>query len=352
MTPRTLRYLSGLVGMAAAAGVIWKIFMLSQDSSRIVVDQGRPAPTLISQLHAQADHPSFMTGMEHLPHSLAGTQPPPGLIIDAQGHLVISHKLRMFFDYFLSALGEEPLSTIEARVKAYMASSLPHGADLEAEHIFHDYLNYLMALQKLSAQTSATVPTQGSSLDMHMWASQLQEKRQLRASYLTPQVIQAFYGDEDAYDDYTLQRWEIAQDTSLSATEKSEQQKELLDRLPASMQQNMAAMQRLQNVQQSDADCRKRGCSAAQLHAERVAEVGEAAAERLDAMDAENTAWQQRVQGFLQQRQQILASPSYSPEDKQAQIEQLQSQQFTPNERLRLAAYTPVSTKAATPMVP
>ncbi len=348
MTTRTLRRLSALVGMAALAGVAWKIFMLSQASSGLVVNQGRPAPTLLSQLQAPVVQPTFMTGMEHLPHSLAGTQPPPGLIIDAQGHLVITHGLRMFFDYFLSALGEEPLPTIESRVRAYMASSLPQAADRQAERIFHDYMNYLLALQKLSATTAATTPTQGSSMDMHLWAEQLQQKRQLRSGYLTPPVIKAFYGDEDAYDDYTLQRWQISQNTSLSQAEKTEQQKQLLSGLPDSVQQSMASIQLLQNVQQSDADCRKRGCSAEELHTERVAEVGEAAAERLDSMDADNAAWQQRVQGYLQQRQQILASSSYSPEDKQAQIEQLQAQQFAPNERLRLDAYTLASPKSLT----
>ena len=79
--------------------------------------------------------PDFVTGMERLPHSLNGVDPPAGLVIDAAGNLVVRRSLRDLFDFFLSAIGEEPLPTLRARIRAYMAKSLPDSAFKQAEQI-------------------------------------------------------------------------------------------------------------------------------------------------------------------------------------------------------------------------
>ncbi|NNM50642.1 MAG: hypothetical protein HKM02_00245 [Pseudomonadales bacterium] len=288
-------------------------------------------------LTAPASGLVFQTGLEQLPLSLRGTHPPPGLIIDGQGRLVVRHSLRDLFDYFLSALGEESLATLRQRVKAYMAASLPPMAYQQAERIFEGYLGYRLALQRLSEQSSSAGAS--NHPDLNAWAYQSQQAKLLRPEYMDADVIAVFFGDEDAYDEYTLARLRLMQDTTLTVAQRSAKQKELFLQLPQAMQQGLLPSQNLQNLQQVDADCQIHHCSEDQLYQLRSSVVGVAAADRLQKMDEDNTAWMARVNDYLSQRQAILQNNSFSPEDRQSQAQQLREQMFSTTDQLRLSAY-------------
>ena len=84
---------------------------------------------------ARNETPAFVTGVENLPASLQGTEVDGALEADADGHLKINNAVRRTFDYFLSALGEEPLDTIVVRLRAYIRAQLPATAAAEAEKL-------------------------------------------------------------------------------------------------------------------------------------------------------------------------------------------------------------------------
>jgi lipase chaperone LimK len=310
------------------------------------VTSGERAPTLDQTLNAPAVNIAFKTGLEQIPQSLQGTEPPAGLVIDAAGNLVIRRSLRDFFDYFLSALGEESLATIRARVKAYMAKSLPPHADLQAERVFEGYLGYRVALQNIPQAGGKPA----EQLDLAAVTTQKQQERALRSQYMDPEVVTVFFGNDDAYDNYTLVRLSLQKDKSLSDAEKKARLQTLFAQLPPDTQASMQSLQKFQDLEQLNTACQRQGCTPEQLHQQRAALVGEDAADRLQTLDVERAAWKTRVDVYLDQRAAILGNSSYSDSDKQAQIQQLQQNGFSPQEQLRLSAFEsmrgPSSSKA------
>ena len=152
-------------------------------------------------------------------------------------------------------------------------------------------------------------------------------------------VSAAFFGEDDRYDDYTLARLHVEQDTSLSPAERAARLSELFAQLPEATQASMRSIRSLQEVERIDAGCRQQGCTPEQWHQQRAAVVGEEAAVRLQALDAQRAAWSARLNAYLAQRAAILADPSLSEPARQAQIQGLQQAGFTAEERLRLPAF-------------
>lgn len=295
----------------------------------------RAAATFTEVLIEPADARKFDTGLELLPQSLQGTEPPAGLIIDGSGRLVVRKSLREFFDYFLSALGEESLATLRARVKAYMAKSLPRSAYLQAEHILDGYLGYRLALQ--------SVPKAGGraadQLDLDAVRSQKQQERSLRARYLTEEVSVAFFGHEDRYDDYTLSRLNVERDPSLSEAEKRERVNALFAQLPVEIQASMRSIQAIGSLEQLNANCQQQGCTQEQLYQQRAALVGNEAAGRLQELDGLRAVWMVRVDAYLDLRALVLGDNALSDAEKQVQILELRRRAFNAEEQLRLSAF-------------
>src|SRR5215470_16216138 len=91
----------GLVAVLAAALVL-------------VVLVGRRTPHDREATAARVARPSVPP-----PASLAGTEVDGALEIDADGGLRVTRELRRYFDYFLSATGEEDEAAIRARIVAH-----------------------------------------------------------------------------------------------------------------------------------------------------------------------------------------------------------------------------------------
>src|SRR6218665_2651509 len=106
---------------------------------------------------------SFVTGLEQLPNSLQGTEVDGELEVDAGGHLKITNGVRRVFDYFLSTIGEEPLETILARIKAYIRHKLPPMAAGEAEQLLDKYIAYKRGLENVRQAQ----PTADGSIDVN-----------------------------------------------------------------------------------------------------------------------------------------------------------------------------------------
>jgi len=293
----------------------------------VVAGAARPLPSLSSELSDATVAGVFETGLEHLPASLEGADPPVGLIVDGAGNLVVRRSLRDFFDFFLSALGEESLATLRARIQAYMAKSLPKKAYPQAESILDGYLGYRLALQ--SVVKAGGKPA--AHLDLGAVASQKMQERALRAQFLPAHVSAAFFDDDDRYDNYTLSRRLVETDDALSDAEKNSRVAELFAQLPPATQASIRSLQALHDVQ--------RGCTKQELHQQRAAVVGEAAADRLQALDEQRASWASRVEAYVAQRAAILSDRSLTDAGKATQLNQLMQRDFNAHEQLRLPAF-------------
>lgn len=280
--------------------------------------------------------PVFKTGLENLPFSLQGTDVDGHFTLTPDGHLAITPDVRRIFDYFLTTVGEEPLATVEARLEAYINSQLPPEAAAEARHLLDQYLDYRQALGDMEAGSSVAA---GDSTDnLATLRSSLAQREALRNQYLDPQVNSAFYANESAYDHYTLDRLAIQQDGSLSAAQKTQALADLKQTLPEPLQEMNDAVSQFQSLDQLEAACRERQCSPAELHQTRASLVGEEAADRLEALDHEEANWQTQLNGWLTDRDAILADKSLAPADRQAQIDNLRNSRFPADQLTRVEA--------------
>jgi hypothetical protein len=131
----------------AAAGLSYWLLAgdsRSGDSPAVAGSAGSGGMTGVPGAHVAPS--SFVTGTEGLPNSLQGTEVDGELEVDANGHLKITNGVRHVFDYFLSAIGEEPLETILARIRAYIRHKLPNMAAGEAEQLLDNYIAYKRGL--------------------------------------------------------------------------------------------------------------------------------------------------------------------------------------------------------------
>ncbi|MDI1303160.1 MAG: lipase secretion chaperone [bacterium] len=318
--------------LTVAGGLYWTLSGTSRETdapSSASAAGAAGAAVMASGHQAPA---SFTTGTESLPNSLQGTEVDGELEVDAGGHLKITNGVRHVFDYFLSATGEEPLESILARIHAYIRHKLPPVAAAEAEQILDGYIAYKRGLENIQqAQNSAN-----GSIDIDAVRRQMQQVQALRTQYLSPAVITAFFGDEDAYDRYTLARIELMQNKSISAAQRAQQLAALEQQLPASIQESMKTINQYQNLEALQADWKKRGGSPAELRQIRENLVGAEATNRLESLDAERAGWDQRMSSWYDERAAILGNKNLSDDDRQRQLDTLRKSRFSDSERLRV----------------
>lgn len=291
-------------------------------------------PLATSPHHTTTSTRHFVTGLEQLPTSLQGTDVDGEIIIDGNRQLVVTRRLRDVFDYFLTTIGEEPLATVLARIQAYIRHRVPDPAQGQAIHLLNQYVSYRDALKHIPEVGGLSA----DQLDPDAVARQKQHEQQLRRQFFSASEIEAFFADEDAYDQYSLAAIKIHRNHSLSEAQKAEQLATLMNQLPTNVQDSMKASSQYQQLETLTAEIRARGGSTEDIRQMRLNLVGADATNRLEAMDHEHSNLDQRVSQYLQQKNQIMGQANLSPEQKVLQIAQIEQQTFDAQERLRLAA--------------
>lgn len=327
-----------------AATLLW----LSRDNAPSTVSQSAPpvTPAADVALAGAKNALNFKTGLEGLPNSLKGTEVDGEFEVDANGHLKITRGIRNVFDYFLSTVGEEPVQTIVARIRAYIHFKLKDPAAHEAEVILDGYIAYEKGLSNIQP---AQAPQQNpNTFDIDAIRRQMDQVAALRSQYLAPDVIQAFFGDEDAYNRYTLARIQLMQNKALTDAQRAQQLAALEQQLPQSIQDSLKTVNQFQNLQAMTDDCKKRNCSAAELRQVRESIVGPDAADRLEQLDRDNAAWDQRMSSWLSQRAAILANTSLSSQDQQQQLTDQRNSLFNQQEQVRVLALERIHDQSAT----
>lgn len=321
-----------VVVVLAVAGLLY--WLAKEDAPGAAGDAGGEAMAAGADgmTARHADPSTFVSGLEQLPASLKDTEVDGELEVDAAGRLKITNGIRRLFDYFLSATGEEPLDTILARIKAYIRHKLPAGPAAEAERLLDAYIAYKKGLDGIQQVAAPT----GSQIDLQAVRYQMEQVGALRRQYFSPDVIAAFFADEDAYDRYTLARLEVMQDRQLSPAVRAQQLAALEQQLPQALQDSLKAINQYQNLQTLTDDWQKRGGSTAELRQIRENLVGPEAADRLERLDSERAQWSQRMNAWLTERAGILANPALGAQDRQVQVSVARQQRFQASEILRV----------------
>lgn len=256
-----------------------------------------------------------------------------GLPVQAVSGSMDVKQLKALFDYYLSTQGERSLDEIRQEVSRQLNSRLSGKALADAMDFFDRYLAYLADLGAVGKQHIA-----GSDVVAQM-RLRLQLQQQLRARHFSRQEIALLFGSGDVLDEHILQRLAILQRGDLSPADKQRQLAQLEQSLPPA--QRAARQQAMQHLLLADAEqtLRQQGGSGAQLQALRTSMVGAEAAQRLAAVDAEQVAWQARVQQWQQAKVQLGKDMAMSDLQRQQALQALEHKLFSENERKRLAAY-------------
>lgn len=286
----------------------------------------------------------FVTGLENLPRSLQGTQVDGDIIIDGNKQLVVTRGLRRLFDYFLSTQGEETEDTIHQRVEAYIRKHTPEPAASDAVQIYYSYVQYLKALGDMQNNYGhlQLQATKSGQLDMNLIKQRRQDSLSLRQQHFNAATIAAFFDEDDAFEDYTVAMMEIQNDTTLSAEQKIQAKQDYIQKMPNNQQKQQLQAYAKQQTLITDLMTRteqlkKSGASADELYAMRVEMVGEAAAKRLAALDAQDADFDARFTQYQQQKSNILANNS--SEEASVKIAKLERNLFSESEAKRLSGY-------------
>jgi lipase chaperone LimK len=286
-----------------------------------------PVPALATPPGAAAPGP--------LPGSLEGTEADGAVTADAGGHLVIDLELRRLFDHFLAATGEESPAAIRARIIAVLRARLPAGAAAEAIDLLDRYLAYRDAARRLAPPAE---PRAG-----------LAQVHALRAAMFSPQVVQAFFADEEAATYAALDRRDVMSDPARPAAERERRLAEIDARLPAAVREARAAATAPLDEIHREAALRAAGATDDQIAAVRTANLGAAAAGRLAELDRSRAAWNDRLARFRAARDVVLADPGLDDAERRRRIDALLEQSFTVPERIRIEALDRISARPAPP---
>ena len=275
-----------------------------------------PAPAPIPAV-AEAEHE------DTAPASLRGTDEDGSLTADQSGNLVVGPEILAFFDYHLSATGELSPATLRARILARIQARLPERAAGQATTLLDRYLAYREATRRLSDD--------GDS------AARLDALHHLRQRIFGDDDTARLFGDQERTDAVALAEQRVHQDPSLSPEERSRRLAELEQGLPEAVRVARARATLPLREQEEEASRRAAGQSDEEIRGYRVATVGEAAADRLEVLDAQRDAWAQRLKAYRAARAAIAAKTSDPAAQKAAEAQLLEAS-FNPQERLRVAA--------------
>lgn len=286
----------------------------------------------LSPLADNAKPAQFITGLENLPPSFRGTDPDGELRADNQGNLIIQHEIRLLFDYFLSGIGEEPQATIAARIRAYIGHQLREPAVTQANQLLDAYLALLdgsLALDKPDTETD---------FDTDTIAGHLQQVSELRRTYLPHDVADAFFGEDEAYDRYTLGKLSILKNAQLSTEEKNQQIASLESQLPEDLQRFLQRSQQTVQLHALTVELRNQGGTNEELYQLRSEQVGADAAERLAQLDIDRAQWKNRIDSWLADRENFLRDPQLSRADRPELLAQWRNERFNGAEVKRVEA--------------
>lgn len=314
------------------------IWLLSTyDASPKAVESSTPPQdsVALAMLARQETVPSITTGLEQLPPSLRDTEVDGVLRVDNNGNLVIDHDIRRVFDYFLSTLGEESLSVIELRLRAYIRHQLPATAAQQAEQLLEDYLALNRALSDLQAPADGDTSSTPDTATLRERLSSIQD---LRRQYLPADVVDAFYADDDALDLLTLGRMDIVEDQTLSTTQKTQALSALEQSLPQHLQGVINELNQHQQMSTLTEHLRRQGGTEAEVYQLRESFFGADAAERLAQLDQSRQQWQARSTQWLGERDSLIARQDIDAADRQRQLDLRRRDLFEPAELRRIDA--------------
>lgn len=266
-----------------------------------------------------------------LPASLTGTSVDGGFTVDAGGHFTPDREALRLFEYFFSAHGEEASDILRGRILLHaFAAGYKEATVREIAAVLDRYILYRGA-----ARAALGV---GAARSGEL-ASRVGELRALQRSMLGADLQRAFFGDGDRLADLDMERLAILQNRATTREEKRQALAALDARLPAEVRDARKAATAPAVLHQRVEALRASGGSSDTIDTLRRAEVGDAAAARLDALDRERARWSSRLADYRTEESALRNSYGGTASEAYRQaIEALRHRHFSGEELVRVRA--------------
>jgi lipase chaperone LimK len=340
----TIRNVFTLLIIAVVSGVIVSAINLNTDKAS-VISETHKSETELASSSANHNTTQHMLGYESqygmLPNSLRGTTLDNALKIDEAGHLIISTNIKDLFDYFLSTISEEDLATILLRIDEYLSHYLQEPALSESKAILAQYVEFKYSLLALEQEMSKDL-TQMSQQDkvdggyLSFLRKQMDERNALREQHLDLAVYEAFYEEEQRYDEYTYSKLLVNSDKSLSASERLDKVIEFQNMLPEDVRQSMRETQITDELKIRTEELLAEGGDQQQVRELRREMFGDDAVQRFDELDQERAQWTARTNEYLAQRANILNNQGLAIDELNLQVDALRASLFDEFEQIRV----------------
>jgi lipase chaperone LimK len=264
-----------------------------------------------------------------LPPSLQGTSHDVTLRADAQGNLVLQPDLLHLFDFYLAGREEEGLDKVLTRIHQDLAAQLQGNALDQARDLLSRYVDYRIALQNLPAADHA--------MDAGALRQRLDALNATRQQYFSAEEYALFFANENAENDYMVQRLALGQQSGLSEEQRQQAVVELELQLPEQVRESRAAGTRHGDLYATTQAMQERGASAEEIRQVREQQLGSEAADALAVLDRQQAAWKQRLADYASERNRLRAA-GLSADELQSAVAELQSSRFDELERKRVQA--------------
>lgn len=340
-----------LVFLLLAAGLVWKQTPLSEATVTRAGNTGNSSGNTPAAVQDSGEHRERGADAEGeqlvdflarqpaaLPPSLEGTGVDGGVRVDAGGRLVLEPAVRDLFEYYLSTLGEATLEDVKVWVAHYLNDHLPPEAARQGWALFGRYLDYRRQL--------ADIPDPGLGADAENMKAAIRARARLRREVLGRQAAEAFFALDEAYDDYMMTRLTLREDDTLTEEQRARRLEQARAELPEPLQQIREETTKPVRAREKVEQMRASGASEAEVRAWREAELGAAAADRLEALEARRRQWRQRYEAYWREKQQMQLD-GLAEQDREAAVQRLREKHFQAEEIRRAEALDRIRQEAA-----
>ncbi|OTG99795.1 lipase secretion chaperone [Acinetobacter sp. ANC 4973] len=254
------------------------------------------------------------------------------LRLDQTNRLIVNEQTRNCFEYFITQYGEKDLKQIKTDFKTYIEQSYQEPARAQILDLWNRYMDYR---EKLGHLQTPNIDKDDAKYYQSIFADMKNLRKQLFSNY----EIEGLFGTEDTYHEYTLNRMTVLDDKNLTEAQKAEKLKNLFNQLPEDWKENLQQLNKLEDLRKLTTDIKARGGSAEEIHQMRTNLVGPEVTQRLETLDTERSDWKNKVNGYLNERDNVMKS-GMSDDAKQKAVQQLRQQHFNKSEeQLRVSTF-------------
>ncbi|HVL01224.1 MAG TPA: lipase secretion chaperone [Dongiaceae bacterium] len=274
--------------------------------------QSKPTPEQL-----KANYEKFMANR---PAYLADVDLPGEYAVDENGNLIVNESMKDLLDYFMLGIGDIPFDQLHDLIAGNMYKSLQEPALSQALQVLDNYFAYIDSYDQWEKSFDKEQMLTKNPVDMKAALQQLED---MRRQHLGDTAYEAFFAEVAQTNSAYLDARIAMQQDGLTEEDKAAIREQLEQALPESVRvaQQQAMVQ--VNLAEQTQQLVKSGASEQEIYQARVASVGEEAASRLQTMDAEDRAWEQKRQQYKSLLSSTPGADGLSDEEKSQYVADL-----------------------------